>query len=79
MQKDLETSLKRLEEILAKMQEGKLPLEESLKLYQEANQLVGNCTQTLMDAEKKIEVLMKDREGNLKMKADGKPQSQSFE
>ncbi len=79
MQKDLETSLKRLEEILAKMQEGKLPLEESLKLYQEANQLVTVCTKTLLDAEKQIEVLMKDREGHLKIKADGKPETQTFE
>jgi len=79
MQKDLETSLKRLEDILARMQEGKLPLEESLKLYEEANQLVTGCAKTLMEAEKQVETLIKNRDGSLKTKTDGKPETEQFE
>lgn len=58
-----ESSLQRLEQILEKMNSGAVPLEESLKLYEEADQLIAACSKKLNDAEKKIEVLIKNRSG----------------
>lgn len=58
-----ESALLRLEQILEKMNSGAVPLEESLKLYEEADQLIAACSKKLNDAEKKIEVLIKNRSG----------------
>ena len=52
----------RLEEILDRMNSGKVPLEESLKLYEEADKLLSSLGEELSDAEKKIEMLVKKRE-----------------
>jgi exodeoxyribonuclease VII small subunit len=55
-----ETSLNRLEEIVQKLEEGELPLEESLKAFEEGMTLVKACEKRLNEAQKKVEVLMKD-------------------
>ena len=55
----------RLEEILQKMNSGKVPLEESLQLYEEADKLLSSLGDELGNAEKKIEMLMKKRDGEL--------------
>ncbi|HKY99828.1 MAG TPA: exodeoxyribonuclease VII small subunit, partial [Rhabdochlamydiaceae bacterium] len=58
-----ELAYQRLEEILEKMNSGKVSLDESLKLYEEADRLISSCNKRLSDAEKKIEVLIKNRDG----------------
>ncbi len=64
MQKpSFEDSFKRLEEILEKMNSGKTPREESLKLFEEAEKLISTCSEPLTQAEKKIEMLVKNKEG----------------
>lgn len=73
-----ETAYARLEEILEKMNSGKVSLEDSLKLYEESDRLISWCSKQLNDAEKKIEVLMKNREGQLQMNEQGRPQTQPF-
>ena len=73
-----ETAYARLEEILEKMNSGKVALEESLHLYEEADQLILWCSQRLNEAEKKIETLVKNREGDLLLNSGGKPQTQPF-
>lgn len=60
-----ESALQRLEQILEKMNSGAVPLEESLKLYEEADQLIASCNKKLNDAEKKIEILIKNRTGEV--------------
>lgn len=60
-----EKSFTRLEEILEKMNSGKLSLEESLKLYEEANTLITTCTTNLKKAEEKIEILIQKRSGSI--------------
>ncbi len=57
-----EKGFSRLEEILDRMNSGKVPLEESLKLYEEADGLLSSLGVELSDAEKKIEMLVKKRE-----------------
>ncbi|CDZ80600.1 exodeoxyribonuclease VII small subunit [Candidatus Rubidus massiliensis] len=69
----------RLEEILEKMNSETIELEESLKLYEEADQLIQLCNKKLNDAEKKIEVLIKGRNGEIIMSADRQPLTQDFQ
>lgn len=73
-----EAAYARLEEILEKMNSGKVSLEDSLKLYEEADQLISWCSKRLTEAEKKIEVLVKNRDSELQLDAQGRPQAQPF-
>lgn len=73
-----ESSFQRLEEILAKMNDSKLSLEESLTLFEEADKLIIFCQKTLTDAEKKVQTLLKDRDGKLKLGEDQKPELKDF-
>jgi exodeoxyribonuclease VII small subunit len=60
-----EKALSRLEGIVSKLEGGDLDLEESLKLFEEGIHLCRFCSQKLDEAEKKVEILLKDREGVL--------------
>ena len=51
---EFEKSLKRLEEIVAKVEGETLPLEESLKLYEEGKKLIASLEKTLNAAERKV-------------------------
>ena len=73
-----EIAYARLEEILEKIHSGKVSLEDSLKLYEEADKLIQWCSTRLNEAEKKIEILVKNREGQLNLNQDGQPQTQPF-
>lgn len=73
-----EGSLLRLEQILEKMNSGTVALEESLRLYEEADTLITSCNKRLNEAERKIEVLMKNRAGDAELGSDGKPLTQPF-
>lgn len=63
--KDFEKSLKRLEEIVAKLEEGELTLEESLKLFEEGTRLSKSCGNQLNQAQRKVEMLIKDENEEL--------------
>lgn len=58
-----EASVLRLEQIVDKLEQGELPLEEALKLFEEGTALVGSCTKLLDDAELKVVKLMKGPDG----------------
>ncbi len=66
-----EVSLQRLEGIVRKLEAGDIPLEDSLKAFEEGMGLVRRCEARLHEAQKKIEILMKD--------TDGKKVPQDFE
>ena len=61
-----EDQLKRLEDIVGKMESGDLTLDESLKLYEEGVKLSQGCTKRLEEAQKRIEVLLRGSTGELK-------------
>jgi exodeoxyribonuclease VII small subunit len=65
-EKKFESALSRLEEIVKELESGDLPLEQSLKLCEEGIKLSRICNKRLEDAERKVEILMKDRDGNIK-------------
>lgn len=73
-----EIAFTRLEEILEKMNSGTISLDESLKLYEEADALITVCNKRLIDAERKIEILIKNRNGELTLNNDQKPVTQEF-
>ena len=53
----LESSFKRLDEIIEKMEQGELSLEESFKLYKEGVELVGACNESIEKVEKEIKLI----------------------
>ncbi len=59
-----ETSLSSLEKIVRKLEEGDLTLEESLKLFEDGVRLSRECQERLDQAERRIEILLKDENGN---------------
>ena len=61
-----EDALNKLEKIVSKLEEGDIPLEESLKLFEEGIRLSRFCNQKLDEAERKVEILLKDKDGVLK-------------
>ncbi len=60
-----EKDLERLESIVAALEEGGVPLEESLRQFEEGVRLARKCEAVLKSAEKRIEVLLKNRDGEL--------------
>lgn len=55
-----EESLARLEEIVEQLEDGKLPLNESLVLYEEGIKLSRECNRQLTEVEGRLEALIKD-------------------
>jgi exodeoxyribonuclease VII small subunit len=66
-----EESMARLEQIVRAMEQGNVPLEESLKLFQEGTELVRSCSKLLDDAQLHIQKVM--------TAADGSPVMEDFE
>ena len=74
-----ETAFKKLEQIVEKMGSGSLPLEESLQLFEEANKLAGFCSTTLSQAEQKVELLLKQKNGDLILDESGSAETEPFD
>ena len=58
-----ESSLAALEKIVRELERGDLPLEESLQLFEQGVRLSRQCQERLSQAERRIEVLLRDAEG----------------
>ena len=61
---NFEAAMERLEEIVRRMEQGNVPLAESLRLFEEGTTLVSQCSTMLDDAELKVVRLMKGPDGN---------------
>lgn len=61
--KTFEESMQRLEQIVRAMEQGDVPLEESLKLFQEGTQLVRSCNQLLDEAQLQVTKIMTAPDG----------------
>lgn len=68
--KTFEQQLSRLDEIVRQMEQGAVPLEQALLLFQEGTGLVRSCTAMLDQAELQVVQLMKG--------ADGTPQETEY-
>jgi exodeoxyribonuclease VII small subunit len=60
--KTFESALKRLEEIVSRMESGDISLDESIKSLEEGSELVKYCLNKLDDAEKKVKNLDKSND-----------------
>lgn len=60
---NFETSLAALEKIVRDLENGELPLEESLKLFENGVRLSRECQERLDQAERRIEILTRDTNG----------------
>ncbi len=65
-EKKFEDELKELEDTVARIDSGELSLEESIKAFEHGVGLVHSLNQKLEQAEKKIEVLVRDSQGELR-------------
>lgn len=61
-----EEALDSLEKIMEELEEGNLPLEETLKKFEEGIKLSRLCEKKLKKAQKKVAMLTRDEEGELK-------------
>ena len=62
-EKTFESAMKRLENIVEKLEQGDLSLEESLKIFEEGMELSKFCAGKLTDAEAKLKSLVKKYDG----------------
>lgn len=66
-----EESLTKLEEIVARLERGDLSLEDSVRLFEEGTRLSADCRKQLDEAEGKVELLVKQRDGSMKREPFG--------
>jgi exodeoxyribonuclease VII small subunit len=64
---NFEESLKKLEGIVAQLEQGDLSLEDSLRLFEDGIGLSATCQKELDAAEGKVQILVKQRDGNTKL------------
>ena len=62
-----EEALKKLETVVSQLEGGDLSLEASLAKYEEGVKLVRLCQKKLGEARKRIEILVKTKEGKIKI------------
>ncbi len=65
MAKTFEQSIKELEEIASKLETGDVTLDESLELFEQGIKLSKSCQKMLDTAEKKVSVLMANKDGEM--------------
>ncbi|MEA2109878.1 MAG: exodeoxyribonuclease VII small subunit [Pseudomonadota bacterium] len=58
-----ETALKKLEEVVEKLESGEVSLDQSLKLFEQGITLVRQCSKRLDEVESKVQVLVSDERG----------------
>lgn len=61
--KKFEDAMKRLEEIVEDLEGGELPLENSLKVFEEGMKLLTFCSDKLDEVEKRVDLLVKESDG----------------
>lgn len=73
---DFEQALVELERVVVAMEAGNMPLEESLKAFEQGVRLTRDCQQALVEAEQKVELLLNT---NTNKGTDTRPFSDSEE
>lgn len=74
-----EEAYAKLEKMLEQLNQNELPLEKAIELYEEASSLINSCQKKLTAAEKKVEMLIKNRDGEVQTDKEGLPQVEEFE
>ncbi|MGH7829084.1 MAG: exodeoxyribonuclease VII small subunit [Candidatus Binatia bacterium] len=68
-EKKFEEALEELEKVIEQLESGELSLEDSLAAFEEGVRLVKHCNHKLNEIEKKVQLLVKDKEGKLQLKS----------
>jgi exodeoxyribonuclease VII small subunit len=68
-----EASLEALEQIVRQLENGDLPLEKSLELFEQGIRLSRECQERLSQAERRIEILLRDNQGRPVVSAFSEP------
>lgn len=63
--KDFENALARLETIVGQLEKGELALEDALQLFEEGIKISRFCSTKLDEAERRVEILVRDEKGKL--------------
>ena len=63
----LEEAMTRLEAVVAELENEKLPLDKSLKLYEEGIGLVARCSEELEAAKRRIKILQQGKDGEIEI------------
>ena len=66
--KAFDSALEELESVVEQLESGELSLEDSLAAFEKGVGLVKYCNQKLSEVERKVEVLVKDKEGKMQLK-----------
>jgi exodeoxyribonuclease VII small subunit len=66
-----EEAIADLEQVVEQLESGDLSLEDSLAAIEKGVGLVRYCNQKLSEVEKKVELLVKDKQGQLRLQAFG--------
>lgn len=61
---NFEESLTNLEKIVEQLEQGQLPLDQSLKQFEQGVKLIRHCQQALKTAEQKVKILTTGPEGD---------------
>ncbi|HEX6439366.1 MAG TPA: exodeoxyribonuclease VII small subunit [Candidatus Binatia bacterium] len=72
-----EEAIANLEQVVEQLESGDLSLEDSLAVFEKGVGLVRYCNQRLSEVEKKVELLVKDKDGQLQLKPFGNPAADS--
>ena len=64
-----EDALARLETIVSELEKGDLPLNDSLKMFEEGIKLSKTCLKMLDDAERRVEIMVQDKDGKKRVEA----------
>ena len=64
-----EKALSRLETIVTELEAGELSLDDSLRIFEEGVKLSKTCLKMLDDAERKVEILVQDKDGRKRIQA----------
>ena len=62
-EKTFEQALKELEEVVSRLEEGQIPLDEALSCFEAGIKNVNICRDKLKAVESRVEILMKDASG----------------
>jgi exodeoxyribonuclease VII small subunit len=66
--KTFESSLEELERIVHELEQGELTLEKSLELFEQGVKLSRDCQERLNQAERRIEILVRDNQGRAEVR-----------
>jgi len=64
-----EQAMARLETIVSELERGELPLDQSLRMFEEGIRLSKTCLKMLEDAEHKVEILVQEKDGRRRLQA----------